>query len=253
MAYLIAIGIERARALEEASRVEAVRQSERLKSALLDALAHELKTPLTSVRGALTHLIGREHDAEEKELLTVANEETDRLSRLITEIVDMARLEAGKLQIQRSPHPIDEIITAALNEFEELLKSRSVELQVDASLPPVEVDIDLVQQVVKQLLDNAIKYSPPDSPLSIRAEEREDKVIVSVTDRGEGIDEQEQPFVFDKFFRGGRGRYDVPGTGLGLSIAKGMVEAHGGTIWVTSRPGKGSTFSFSLPVYKGVR
>lgn len=253
VAYLIAIGIERARALEEASRVEAARQSERLKSALLDALAHELKTPLTSVRGALTHLIGREHDAEEKELLTVANEETDRLSRLITEIVDMARLEAGKLQIQRSPHPIDEIITAALNEFEELLKSRSVELQVDASLPPVEVDIDLVQQVVKQLLDNAIKYSPPDSPLSIRAEEREDKVIVSVTDRGEGIDEQEQPFVFDKFFRGGRGRYDVPGTGLGLSIAKGMVEAHGGTIWVTSRPGKGSTFSFSLPVYKGVR
>jgi two-component system, OmpR family, sensor histidine kinase KdpD len=245
--YLVAIGTERAHAFEEAGRIEAARQSERLKSALLDALAHELKTPLTSITGALTHLIGKEHDAEERELLTLATEEANRLGNLVTEIIEMARIEAGKFQVQRHPHPIGEIISAALRDFGKPLEGRQVELQIDPALPEVEVDFDLVQQVIKQLVDNAIKYSPSGSPLDIRAEAKSGGVIVSVTDHGSGIDDQEQLHIFDKFFRGGQWQYEVPGTGLGLAIARGMVEAHGGRIWVASQPGKGSTFSFSLP------
>jgi two-component system sensor histidine kinase KdpD len=253
VAYLVAIGIERARALEEASRLEATRQSEILKSALLDALAHEIKTPLTSIKGALTHLIGKEHDTEEGELLTLANEEADRLGSLVTEIIEMARIEAGQFHVQRRPHPIGEIVSAALREFDEFLKNRQVELQIDSSLPAVEADFDLVQHVIRQLVDNAIKYSPSGSPLTIRAEAKDRNVIVSVTDHGNGIDEQEKLHIFDKFFRGNQWRYEVPGTGLGLAIARGMVEAHGGRIWVVSQPGKGSTFSFSLPALPGER
>jgi two-component system sensor histidine kinase KdpD len=250
-AYLVALGIERARALEEASRIEAARQSEMLRSALLDALAHELKTPLTSIKGAVTHLMSREHDDEENELLTLANEETDRLSLLITESIEMARIEAGKLEVRRIPHRISDIVAAAMSEIGESVANRPVELQIDESLPLVEVDADLVQHVVKQLLDNAGKYSPSGSPLTVRAEESGPKVIVSIANRGAGIDVQEQARIFDKFYRGRHWRDKVPGTGLGLSIARGMVEAHGGEIWVVSQPGEGSTFSFSLPAHKG--
>jgi two-component system sensor histidine kinase KdpD len=247
VAYLIAIGIERAHALEEASRIEVERQGEMLKSAVLDTLAHELKTPLTSIKGALTHLMDKEHDDEEKELLTLANEETDRLGSLITEIIEMARIEAGKFQIQRRRSTVSEIVSAALRDFATPLRNRHVALRIDDTLPDVEVDFDLIQQAIKQILDNAVKYSPPGSPLEIRAEAREGKVIVSVTDHGKGIDDQEQRRVFDKFYRGSQWRQEVPGTGLGLAIARGMVEAHGGNIWMVSQPGKGSTFSFSLP------
>ncbi len=249
VAYLIAIGIERAHALEEASRIEAERQSEMLKSAVLDTLAHELKTPLTSIKGALTHLMGKDHNDEEKELLTLANEETDRLGSLITEIIEMARIEAGKFQIQRRRWPVGEIVSAALREFTAALRNRPVELKIDDTLPDVEVDFDLIQQAIKQILDNALKYSPPESPLEIRAAAGEGKVILSVTDHGKGIDDHEQRRVFDKFYRGSQWRQDVPGTGLGLAIARGMVEAHGGNIWVVSRPGAGSTFSISLPAF----
>ena len=251
VAYLVAVGIERARALEEANRIEAARQSEILKSALLDALAHDLKTPLTSIKGSLTHLLGKKHDAEEEELLSLANEEADRLNRLVVEVLEMARIEAGKLHPARGAHNIGEIVSAALKELEAVLKDRNVQLQVPSTLPLADVDSDFIQQVFKQLLDNAVRYSPPNSPITVSAQLASEKmIVVGVEDRGKGISEAEQPKVFDKFFRGHSSRYEVPGTGLGLSIAKGIVEAHGGKIWVASEPGVGSVFSFTLPVYR---
>jgi two-component system sensor histidine kinase KdpD len=251
LAYLVAIAIERARSLEEGSKTEAARQSEVLKAALLDALAHDLKTPLTSIKGAVTHLLARPHAPEEAELLTIANEEADRLNRLVVEVVEMARIDAAKLHTDRAPHAIADIIAASLKEQEESLKGRPVDLRIPASLPPVDVDFEFIQQVLKQLLDNAVKYSPPGSPLTISADRTGERITISVMDRGQGIAEEEQAKVFDKYYRGRASRDQVAGTGMGLSIAKGIVEAHGGKIWVTSQPGKGSVFSFALPAFKG--
>ena len=230
--------------------MEALRQSEKLKSALLDALAHDFKTPLTSIKGALTHLLSKKHEPEEEELLALANEETDRLNRLVVEVIEMARIESGKLHPERHPHRVADVVFGALKELEVSLKERDVRMEVPADLPAAEIDADFVQQAIKQLLDNAMKYSPPGSPIVVSAEFKGDKIVVHVADRGLGIDEQEQVRVFEKFFRGKDWRNEVPGTGLGLSIAKGIVEAHGGRIWVESQPGAGSVFTFSLPASK---
>jgi two-component system, OmpR family, sensor histidine kinase KdpD len=248
IAYLSAVAIERARSLEEASRIEITRQSETLKSALLDALAHDIKTPLTSIKGTLTHLLGKKHDPEEAELLTLANEETDRLVLLAAEVIEMARIDAGKLHLDRRTHPVSEIISACLNELEESLRARSLGVKVADNLPAAETDIDMAKQVLKQLLDNAVKYSPEDTPIGVTAQLINENIVISVSDQGRGIEEEDQDHIFDKFYRGRHSGYDVKGTGLGLSIAKGMVEVWGGQIWFDSSPGKGSTFSFSLPV-----
>jgi two-component system sensor histidine kinase KdpD len=248
VAYLVAIGIERARALEEASHAEAARQSEVLKSALLDALAHDFRTPLTSIKAAVTSMLGQPRAASDRELMTIINEETDRLNRLVAEVLEMVRIEAGKLHLEKQSHSIGEIIHTTLEEMEPALEGRSVEVRLQSALPEVEVDFDLMQQVLKQLIDNALKYSPAGSPLTISSRAGEGRVVVSVADRGSGIDEQAQLLIFDKFFRAREHRFRVPGTGMGLAIAKGIVEAHGGKIWVTSEAGQGSVFSFALPV-----
>jgi two-component system sensor histidine kinase KdpD len=251
LANLVAIGIERARSIDEANQAEAARQSEVLKATLLDALAHDLKTPLTSIKGAVTHLLTKRHDAEEEELLTIANEEADRLNRLVVEVLEMARIEASKLHPDRAAHNIDDIVEATLKAHEESLKGRKVSLQIPASLPAADVDFEFIQQVLKQLLDNSLKYSRPGTPLTIAAELAGERIVISVADQGRGIPAGEQNKIFDKFYRGLAWRDTVPGTGLGLSIAKGIIEAHGGKIWVSSAPEKGTVFSFAVPVLKG--
>jgi two-component system, OmpR family, sensor histidine kinase KdpD len=249
--YLIAIGIERARSLEETSRVEATRQSEALKAALIEALAHDLKTPLTSIKGALTHLLGKQHAPEDQELLSLANEESDRLHRLVVEALEMARIEAGKLHPERRHEILSDIVAASLGDLEAVLEHREVRLDIPHGLPRVDVDFDIVRQGLKQLVDNAARYSPANTPITIRAEFQDPSVIVSVCDRGDGIADEDRARIFDKFFRGRNCRRQTPGTGLGLSIAKGIVEAHGGRLWVESEPGAGSVFSFSLPAATG--
>ena len=251
VAYLVAIGIERARELEEASHAEAARQSEVLKSALLDALAHDFRTPLTSIKAAVTSLLGQPRPDADRELMTIIDEEADRLNRLVAEVLEMVRIEAGKLHLEKRPQDVAEIIGATLAELKPVLQDRPVDVRLQDALPAADADFDFVQQVLRQLLDNALKYSPPGSPLTISARAGEGRIVVSVADRGSGIDDQEQMRIFDKFFRAREHRFRVPGTGMGLAIAKGIVEAHGGKIWVTSEPGQGSVFSFSLPVHRG--
>jgi two-component system, OmpR family, sensor histidine kinase KdpD len=248
IANLAAIAFEKARALEEASRAELARQSEALKSALLDSLAHDINTPLTSIKAAATSLLTGAAPAE-RELLTIIDEETDRLSRLASEVVAMARIEAGKLHLEKQPVAVADLVASALA----AVPSDGRPWQVDISdpLPLADADPEFAAQVVKQLAENAVKYSPASSPVGISAERRDGKIVIGVADRGPGIDENERVRIFDRFYRGRRHRFDTKGTGMGLAIAKGIVEAHGGRIWVESEPGQGSVFYFSLPVSGG--
>jgi two-component system sensor histidine kinase KdpD len=252
IANLIAIAIEKARALEDASHAEAARQSEVLKSALLDSLAHDIKTPLTSIKAAVTSLLGNAPGADH-ELLTIINEEADRLNTLAAEVVEMARIEAGKLHLEKQPVAVSELIAGALSELALQLKGRPLKLRVPGDLPKVEADRDFAGQVAKQFIENALKYSPEGSPLEISAELKGGKIIIAVADRGPGIEENERPRIFDKFYRGRRHRFDTKGTGMGLAIAKGIVEAHGEKIWVESEPGQGAVFYFSLAASTGGR
>jgi two-component system sensor histidine kinase KdpD len=247
---LIALSIEKARAIEDASHADAARQSEALKSALLDSLAHDIKTPLTSIKAAVTSLLGTAAQSD-LELLTIINEEADRLNQLAAEVIAMARVEAGKLHLEKRAVAVPDLLEAALGELGSVRAGRPVTIDAPRDLPLVECDPEFVQQVVKQLLENAFKYSPQTAPVGIAAELKGARIVIGVADRGPGIDEAERPRIFDKFFRGRRFRFETKGTGMGLAIAKGIVEAHGEKIWVESEPGQGSVFYFSLPAATG--
>ena len=245
---LTAITMERARAQDVATRAEAARQSEELKSTMLDALAHEFKTPLTPIKAAVTSMlsdpdIGPTH----QELLHIIDEETDRLNSMMSDAIQMSRLEAGQLQLHRSPQSLSRIFEAQLKKLGERMEGRKVEVVVPPRLPRVNADPEFIGVVIWQLLSNALRYTPPGSPLTLRATPEETEVIVSLEDCGPGISEQEQRKVFDKFYRGKDQRERIPGTGMGLTIAREIVRAHRGRIWVESEPGKGAKFLFSIP------
>ena len=259
---LVALTIEKARALEDASHAEAARQSEVLKSALLDSLAHDIKTPLTSIKAAVTSLLANSGTGyetpklaagpgAEHELLTIINEEADRLNQLAAEVIAMARIEAGKLHLEKRPVAPAELISDALADLAAALKGRAVAVNVAEGLPAAEADPEFVGQVVRQFVENALKYSPEGSPIAVSAALKAGKIVFGVADRGPGIEENERARIFDKFFRGRRHRFETKGTGMGLAIAKGIVEAHGGRIWVESEHGHGSVFYFSLSAAGG--
>jgi len=246
---LIAISIERARAIEDASHAEAARQSELLKAALLDSLAHDIKTPLTSIKAAVTSLLGKAEGAD-RELLTIVDEEADRLNHWAGEVVAMARVEAGKLHPEKLAASVAELLESALAELAGLRRGRPVTVEIAPQLPAALCDPELIGQVVKQLIENALKYSPESAPLTVSAAPKGEKIVIGVADRGAGIEEDERARIFDKFFRGRHHRFETRGTGMGLAIAKGIVEAHGERIWVESEPGQGAIFYFSLPAVR---
>jgi len=249
LSSLVAIALEKVRGQEATSRAEAARQSEELKSTLLDAIAHEFKTPLTSIKAAATALLSETvpKAEEQRELISIVNEEADHLGRLVTEALQMARIEAGKIQLNKRMHPIEELISNALQQMRPLAEGRTLEVSIARGLPNVPVDPELMQLAIRQLLDNALKYSPPDSPVTIRALRRNGGLEIKVSDQGSGIPERDRSRVFDKYYRGSNNRSRVTGTGMGLTIAREIIRAHGGEIWVESEPGKGSEFSFTLP------
>ena len=252
---LVAIAIERARAVEKLGETEAERQGERLKSALLDSIAHDFRTPLTSIKAATTSLLaaGNPDPAQKRELLTIINEECDRLNRLVEEAAEMSRLEAGEFELNLVPTKIEDIIQAALAQCNTALAGRKVEVKVSPDLPLVRADLSRMKDALAHLIDNANIYSPKDQPITISAELNGDCVATSVADRGPGIDEFEQGMIFDKFYRGKDQRYLVRGTGMGLPIAKAIIAAHKGAISVTSQLGHGSVFSFTLPANRNAR
>lgn len=246
---LIAIAVERTRAIEQLGKTEAAQEGERLKSALLDSITHDFRTPLTSVKVSVTSLLS-DHGLgaeQQRELLTVIDEETNRLNTLVGEAAEMARLEAGQFELDVSPHPIADIVTEALNQTRSLLGKRPVEVNIPEGLPRVLADLGRVKDALAQLIMNAHMYSPPSLPITISAEQEGNSILTSVADHGPGIEEMEMGLIFDKFYRGKDQRYRVQGTGMGLPIAKAIIQAHGGTINVVSQLGHGSVFTFSLP------
>ncbi|HUK74080.1 MAG TPA: ATP-binding protein [Candidatus Bathyarchaeia archaeon] len=246
---LIAISIERAGAVETLTRNEAAREGERLRSALLDSVTHEFRTPLTSIKLSVTTLLGPDpiNDEGRHELLTVINEEADRLNRLVGEAAEMSQLDAHQVELRCEPYPVRDVVGVALELSKQSLNGREVKLQIPEPLPQVRVDRARIAEVLVQLLENAAKYSPAGMPIIIAAAAEGQMVRISVADHGPGIDDLEQSLVFEKFYRGRDQRYRIQGTGMGLAIAKAIVEAHHGAIDVTSQLGCGSVFTFTVP------
>jgi two-component system sensor histidine kinase KdpD len=249
---LAGLAIERARALEALSKNRAEQEHERLRTALLDSVTHEFRTPLTSIKASVTTLLSSATVPEpgRHELLTVIDEETDRLNRLVGEAAEMAQLDAGMFKLDLQRHSIGESLELALQDAKASLENHPVEIDVAENLPKVRMDVQRIREVLMHLLENAGKYSDPGVPIQVTSEVQGDKLATSIADRGPGIDSFEQSLIFEKFYRGQHQRYSAPGTGMGLAIAKVIVEAHGGAIGVVSQLGSGSVFSFSLPLDK---
>jgi len=247
---LVAIAIERAGAVEKLANAQAGRESERLRSILLDSVTHDFRTPLTAIKASAQSLLSDAQldEASRRELLTIINEESDRLDRLVGEAAQMAQLDAHAVELNLQPHHIQEAIDAALATNQNTLARHEVKVNASDSLPLVSMDLRQTEEILSQLLDNAGKYSPRGTPITITAEVQGNMLVTSVADQGPGIDSIDQSMVFDKFYRGRGLRQSVQGTGMGLAIAKAIVEAHGGTISLTTQPGRGSVFSFTLPL-----
>jgi len=250
---LIAVAIERAHAIEMVGKTEAAREGERLKSALLDAITHDFRTPLTSMKASVTSLLSpaKLDDVQRVELLSIINEECDRLNRLVGEAGEMARLEAGDVKLKIETLRVMDLISESLDICKGVLAARPIQIDVKNQELHVRADSSRAREVLVHLIENANLYSSPDMPITISAEEKEDFVFFSVADHGPGIADAELGLIFDKFYRGTDQRYRVQGTGMGLPIAKAIVEAHGGTISVISQLGIGSVFSFCLPIARG--
>lgn len=249
LSSVIAIAIERAGAIERLTHAEAARESEQLRTLLLDSVTHEFRTPLTGIKAAVTSLLSAQplEESERKELLMIINEESDRLNRLVGEAAEMAQLQAGAVQLELALHDIRDAVDRALTETKSALAQHTVEVQIPAALPAVRMDVLRIAEVLIHFLENAAKYSPTNTVIYVSAEVRNRSLMTSVADHGPGIDEFEQPLIFDKFYRGRNQRLLVQGAGMGLAISKAIVEAHGGSIGVTSQLGRGSVFYFVLP------
>jgi K+-sensing histidine kinase KdpD len=253
-------------AFERASHAEALRQSEKLKTALLDAVTHDLRTPLTSIKASITTLLDELDakgdgaqavaldDDERREMLVVIDEESDRLNRFIGGLIELARIEAGEMRLRRNWGAAEEIIAAALARAEPLTRAHVVKTDIEADLPVARVDARAVSEVIYTLVDNAAKYSPPGTTIRVEAARAgEDALRIAVEDEGRGIPLELRERVFDKFFRATRdgdvSTREPSGTGMGLAIARGIVEAHGGRIRVEDgEAGRGTRVAFTLPI-----
>jgi two-component system sensor histidine kinase KdpD len=253
IATLIAIGLERARAQDLAHQVEAARQSERLRTTLIDAMAHEFKTPLTSIKAATTSLLADPNQSLESrtELLKIADEESDHLQELVDNAADMARLDTTQIAIQSEPSDIGQIVREVIASMRYGIDDREVAVTSQEALPPVAVDRHLVKLAIKQLVDNSLKYSPPNTPVTIQVVPGDDSVTLEVTNHGAAIPLEEQNRVFERFYRSPSVERQIPGSGLGLSIAHRIARAHHGDLTLTSSPCE-TTFRMLLPIdHKG--
>jgi two-component system sensor histidine kinase KdpD len=254
VANLVAIGLERARAQDLAHQIEAARQSEQLRTTLIDAMAHEFKTPLTSIRAATTSLLSAPDQPLENrlELLRIADEEAEHLRDLIDNSVDMARLDTAKIEVHLERCSLGEIVRDVVGSMKKEIEARPVEVSCDGEERAIPVDHRLVRLAIKQLLDNALKYSAPETPVKISVRPDDGVMMVEVTDHGRGIPPSEQARVFERFWRSPSVKKQVPGSGLGLSIALGIARAHHGDLGITSRQGE-TTFRLVLPMAQGER
>jgi len=246
----LGMGLAKLYANEKAKEAEVARRAQELKSAVLDALAHEIKNPLNSIKLAVTTLLSDRPAGQlpSRELLSIIDDEANRLARRIDEAVQLARVEADQLTLDKEPQDLAELIPAAIEEMGALPNHRPIEVHIPQSLPPAECDKSMIMHVLKQLVSNALKYSPKDTPLTVSAEFTGAAIVMNVVDHGPGVPEEEQERIFEKYYRGQAAGSGLPGSGLGLASARYIVQAHGGRIWVTRPAEGGAAFHVSLPV-----
>jgi two-component system, OmpR family, sensor histidine kinase KdpD len=250
LANLTAVAITRIQLTKKAEEAQWLAESEKLHTALLNSISHDLRTPLASITGAVTSLLSEEsiYQQETKEiLLQTIKEEAQRMNHFVANLLDMVRLESGVVRLNRQWCDIQDILGVALREVKDVLQDRPLRINVPASLPLVRADFALIEHVMINLLENAAKYSPPNSEIAFSALYSDEALLVTVADLSPSIPDTEREHIFSKFYRLHYSK-DVSGTGLGLSICKGIVEAHGGKIWVDPSPEYGNRFTFSLPV-----
>jgi two-component system sensor histidine kinase KdpD len=243
-----AFAIERAVLAREAEASALRAKTEEMRSSLLSAVSHDLRTPLAAITGAASTLrdeSARFSNEQRGELLTTISEEAERLERLVTNLLEMTQVESGSLRVRREWVPLEEMVGAALTRLEGALAARPVHVALAPELPLLSVDPVLFQQVLLNLLENAVKYTPAGSDIEIEGRAHDGAVSIDVRDRGPGIAPGDEARVFEKFYRGSQA--GAAGAGLGLAICKGIVEAHGGTIVVENRAGGGAVFRVTLP------
>jgi len=249
-ADLTAVAIESILLANEAQNMQVLRNTEKLQTALLNAVSHDLRTPLVSIIGVLSSLQEEGihlDNAARMNLLQVAREEAERLNHLITNLLDVSRIEAGSIQISLQPSDVQDLVGAALEQLGSRAGTRPVNVEIPANLPFVFVDFGLTVQTLVNVLDNALKYSPDGSPIDIKARYFGREMQIEIADRGIGIPPQDLSHVFEKFYRIKRPD-NVTGTGLGLSICKGIIEVQNGRIAAENRPGGGTIIRLVLPV-----
>jgi len=246
----VASALERTRLAEDAQRANLQMEAERLRSSLLSAVSHDFRTPLSVITGSASALLEPESKlppAARRDLAETIHEEAERLNHLVRNLLDMTRIASGAVKVNKEWQPIEAVVGAALSRVEAPLKGRRIEVEIAPNLPLVPIDAVLIEQVLINLLENVAKYTPPDSPVEISARQDQSGVVVEVADRGPGIPQDLADRIFEKFYRL-PGERAGSGAGLGLAICRGVVEAHGGRIWVDTRDGGGARFCFSLPI-----
>ena len=245
-----ALALERALLAEEAQQAQLQVETERLRNSLLSSVSHDLRTPLTAITGATSTLLEEDMRLDtptRHELLQTVHEEAARLNRLVSNLLAMTRLESGAVQVHKEWQPLEEVVGAALTRLEALLHDRPLTTHLPADLPLVPLDSVLIEQVLINVLDNAMKYTPPGSPLALAAWTTDSAVTVEVADQGPGLAPGDEQRIFEKFYRAQRSG-ESSGAGLGLTICRGIIEAHGGHLWAENRPGGGAVLRFTLPL-----
>jgi len=225
-------------------------QTEKLHSALLNSISHDLKTPLVSITGALTALLDKKSNLDARhirELLETARGEAGRLNRIVNNLLDITKTESGVLRISKKPCDLRDLIGACLEQLKEKIGCREIKIEIPKDFPEICVDFPFMLKAFFNIVDNALKYSPDGTPVEIRADFFQHKAQVRIRDYGAGIPKEDLKRIFEKFYRVERSQ-NVPGTGLGLCISKNIIEAHSGKISVESAPAKGSTFIVELPL-----
>jgi two-component system sensor histidine kinase KdpD len=245
-----ALAIERASLVEQARQAELLQATERLQTALLNSISHDLRTPLVAITGALTSLDDQAeglNDEYRRSLVSTAREEADRLNRLVGNLLSMTRIESGAIKLHHEPGDIQDVIGTALEQLGRRVADHEIKVNVPEDFPLVPMDFTLIVQVVVNLLENAVKYSPKHSLIEVSATLTNENARIEIADRGVGIPSDDLTRVFDKFYRVQRPE-SVSGTGLGLSISKGIIEAHHGNIYARARDGGGTILTMELPL-----
>ena len=250
--------IERVRLRRESLQIQLLQRTDALRAALLSSVSHDLRTPLSVIKAATSSLLEEDMhwDDEARRSFTLSiQREVDRLNRLVGNLLDMSRIEGNALKPEKEWYPIDELVHDVLGRMQPMLQDRMVQTYLPADLPPVELDYLEIDQVLTNLIENAVRYTPAESPIEISAQVNGEQMDISVADRGPGIPPSAREYIFDKFYRvldTQRESAHPIGSGLGLAVCRGLVEAHGGRIWVENRDGGGAVFRFTLPIGKTI-